>query len=443
MRFTTLTTRAIAVFAAAAIVAGTMLTLDRRGRPHPSPESSTDVASEMLSVDAAIAFWSARVTRDPADYLSRTQLASQYLRRGREKHSVPDALTADKEVNRALFVNPNDLAALRTKASAHMFVHDFSGARMLAARVLQIDATDSGALAISGDAAFELGDLAEANRVFQGLAVRLGHAPEIDSRLSRVAHAEGHDDEAMQLVLQAQRAAADADYPVTDRAYYDVLIAEYSRAAGRYDDAGAAYERAVSARPTDNGSIEGLARVRASQGRLADAEALWKRSGRLIGTPDFHVLSALGDIEFARGNEVRAQQFWHRALAAVDKLHGQERVGFLRDESRFRASHHLDPKVSVFLAAADLGVRHDAYAYDTLAWAKLANGDVKGAQQAIKTALATGLRDAGLWYHAAKIREAAGDRTGARAFIDRALAQNPHFDLYESIDARALRDRVS
>ena len=42
--------------------------------------SSAELASERLDANGAIAFWMRRVENNRRDYLSRTQLASQYLR---------------------------------------------------------------------------------------------------------------------------------------------------------------------------------------------------------------------------------------------------------------------------------------------------------------------------------------------------------------------------
>ena len=91
------------------------------------------MASERLDANGAIAFWMRRVEANSRDYLSRTQLASQYLRRGREVHNTNDAFTADAQIDRVLRLVPADITALLVKANARSFVHDFAGSRKLAA----------------------------------------------------------------------------------------------------------------------------------------------------------------------------------------------------------------------------------------------------------------------------------------------------------------------
>jgi tetratricopeptide (TPR) repeat protein len=220
-------------------------------------------------------------------------------------------------------------------------------------------------------------------------------------------------------------------------------VAELERGLGRYDESAAAFEQAMAQRPEYGGAIEGLGKVRAAQGRYDDSEQLWRKSGALLGRPDFHVLSALGDLQYARGHELEARRFWNQALAAVDSLSERERIGFLRDESRFRAARSLEPERALRLARQDIGVRQDAFAYDTLAWAQVHTGDVSGALASMHRAITAGVHDAGIWYHAAVIYAAAGNQTRAVELVKRALALNPEFDLYEAANARALLDRLT
>ena len=90
------------------------------------------------------------------------------------------------------------------------------------------------------------------------------------------------------------------------------------------------------------------------------------------------------------------------------------------------------------LAEQDFGIRQDALAYDTLAWAQLAAGEVEAAVASIEQALAPGLRDAGIWYHAAEIYAAAGDVDAARNALEQSSSISPNFDLYEAAASAAL-----
>jgi tetratricopeptide (TPR) repeat protein len=436
----------VASLVAAGVSAGVLVGLDdRSARTEPAPVAgaSAELASERLSADGAIAFWSRRVEKNRADYLSRTQLASQYLRRGRERHNTIDAFTADAQIDRVLQTVPSDIPALLVKANARSFVHDFAGSRNFARTVLKIDPTHSTAIAVVADDNFELGQLAAAATGYDRLARRFGDTPEITARLARLHHAQGDDEIALREAHQAVDTAIANDYQPVDVSYFELLVGEIERGVGHYDAAATAFEQAIAQRPDYGGAIESLGKVRAAQGRYDDSEKLWRRSGAMLGVPDFHVLSALGDLQYARGNQDDARRLWNRALDAVDSLSERERIGFLRDESRFRAARHLDPQGALRLARQDIGVRQDAFAYDTLAWAQVNAGDVTGALRSTRRALTAGVHDAGIWYHAAVIYDATGDHDKAVSLLRRALDLNPEFDLYEAANARALLARLT
>jgi len=61
-------------------------------------------------------------------------------------------------------------------------------------------------------------------------------------------------------------------------------------------------------------------------------------------------------------------------------------------------------------------VRHDVYAWDTLAWVCFQKGLLREADAAIQKAMARGTQDARLFYHAGRIAEAMGDHAQAATF---------------------------
>jgi tetratricopeptide (TPR) repeat protein len=323
-----------------------------------------------------------------------------------------------------------------------MFVHDFTAGGEIAERVLAQDPTHKSALAIAGDAAFELGDLDAAELRYDALAARVPESPEVFARRARLAHARGATEEGIAFARQAIAAAEQQGYAPLDASYYHELTAEMLRGAGRYAEATQQFERVVAINPKAGPAIEGLGKTNAALGNLTESERFWKRSGELIGAPDFHVLAALGDIAAARGDQRTADRHWAGALDAVTALPDDARIGFLRDESRFRSSRGLDAGEALRLAKQDFAVRQDAYAYDTLAWAQLASGDERAALASVERALMPGVDDAGLWYHAAEVFAANGETARARQAIEHALTISPRFDLFEAPRAEALAQQL-
>ncbi|MDZ4827853.1 MAG: tetratricopeptide repeat protein [Actinomycetota bacterium] len=430
-------TISLATAAAAALALGGVGAIRNDDQPAAPRAAATTKAAEVASVDQ-VAFWQGRVDANADDFVSRTQLASSLLTRARTTHNTADAVTADGEIDQVLAVVPDDTSALLVKANARSFVHDFPTGLRYAQRVLDRDPTHKVAIAMVGDGHFELGDLDQAALFYTQLAERVGASPEVSARRARLAHARGDVRAALVLAEQAIVEAEAFGLAPADSTYYTFLLAEFQRLDGDYDASAESFEQILAVNDEDGAAIEGLAKAHAALGDLDEAERWWQKSGDLIGAPDFHVLAALGDIEFARGDEARARELWDEALDAVAALADEQQVGFLRDVSRFRSTRGLDIGEALALAERDFEIRQDAHAYDTLAWAQLANGDDDEALESIEDALATGIADAGVWYHAAEIYAANNDDTAALDLVRKALDLSPEFDLYEAEQARTL-----
>jgi len=88
-------------------------------------------------------------------------------------------------------------------------------------------------------------------------------------------------------------------------------------------------------------------------------------------------------------------------------------------------------------------VRKDVYSYDTLAWALYKNGRTQEASAAMQQAMKLGTPDALLYYHAGMIAAGLGQRQTAQAWLTKALAINPHFDLLQARVAQSTLSQLS
>ncbi|HEX5614463.1 MAG TPA: hypothetical protein VFZ83_04860 [Acidimicrobiia bacterium] len=405
-------------------------------RGTPSVAAPPLPQSGQLGIEEQVTFWRARVDRAADDYLSRTQLAAALLRQAKARHDLGAALDARTELERSLDVNPDHGPARALLAASYAMFHEFARARDIALAAYAEDPTNLVALATAGDAAFELGDLEDADRLYVELAGRAGAGPAVDARRARLASARGDHATAVSYARAAQRAAGGAT--PSERAYYALLVGELHRSAGELTDAAHALADALRADPESGAAIESLAKVRAAQGRLAAADTLWRRSGALIGAPDFHVLAARGDIAEARGDLALARQRWDDALAAAAALPREEQAGLARDLALFRADHGIGTAEAVRLARADLERRQDPLAFATLGWALAADGDDRAALEHLDRAREGGVSDAGFAYRMAVVYERVGRDDVALDVLRPALATNPRFDLRAADAAAAL-----
>jgi tetratricopeptide (TPR) repeat protein len=215
-----------------------------------------------------------------------------------------------------------------------------------------------------------------------------------------------------------------ADGPTT--AYYQAQLASYRLEAGDVDAAVALAEDAVASDPASAVAHGVLGRVLAAAGRPAEAITAYQAAVAIVPSPK--LVAALGDLYTATGQPTLAEEQYETVLVIAELASQDGAIVYDRDLARFLADHDRQLDRAVELARAELAVRPDAYGYDTLAWALHASGDTEGAVEAIAPALATGLVDAQVLYHAGVIRAAAGDDQAGAALLDQALAINPNFD---------------
>ena len=179
-------------------------------------------------------------------------------------------------------------------------------------------------------------------------------------------------------------------------------------------------------------------RALAAQNDLAGAIPQMERAVRRL--PDPVYVAALGDLYKLTGRERDAATQYELVehIARLNQLNG---TLYNRQLALFLADHDLKAEEAYANAKKEYEARRDVYGADAVAWTALKAGKVREAQAAIRDALRFGTRDARLFYHAGMIARAAGDKSSARDFIERALKLNPQFDpLQASIARKALEE---
>ena len=82
------------------------------------------------------------------------------------------------------------------------------------------------------------------------------------------------------------------------------------------------------------------------------------------------------------------------------------------------------PGKAVEVASHDYSWRRDIYTLDAYAWALHAIGNDDEARKQIETALAVGVQDTGMFYHAGEIALKLGDRVSAERYLKRSRNLN-------------------
>jgi tetratricopeptide (TPR) repeat protein len=130
----------------------------------------------------------------------------------------------------------------------------------------------------------------------------------------------------------------------------------------------------------------------------------------------------------------------YRTVELTGTLAAINRQVYNRQLALFDADHSRNVDEATRMATAELEVRKDAFGYDTAAWALLSVGRYDEARIDSDRALAFGVPDARIAYHAGMIAKAQGDRARAQRLLMLALHRNPNFDV---LQARRAREALS
>jgi tetratricopeptide (TPR) repeat protein len=258
-----------------------------------------------------------------------------------------------------------------------------------------------------------------------------------DSRLSFLKFIAGDTSAATSLMKTAVTEGIEAHLPSENLAWLYYELGEYETQAGAAAAADAAYLAALNTHPGDYRALAALGKLRANNGRYAEAIVLYQKAIAVVPMPIF--IAELGDLYARSGNQAEAKKQY--ALVEYIGLLGHiNQVLHNRDLALFYADHDMKLAEALDLAQKEFEVRHDVYTWDALAWALYKNGKLAEAAKASEKAMQFGTRDPLLLFHAGMIAEAMGNREQARSELKEALQINPHFHL---VYANAAQQRLA
>jgi tetratricopeptide (TPR) repeat protein len=426
-----------------ALILGSLAVATKRGSDSdPSGGSARSVRGALVSTtigppEERARFWQARVDQNPGDYLSRTSLGSSLLAVAKATGDLAVYEQAEQTFRDALALNPQYASALLGLGAARAAQHDFQTQLGLAERVYAGDPKNESAHLTIADAKFELGQYGEAGQIYEELILQERSAPLI-SRLARSAWFRGEIQEALDLSVEAISATADLELPAEQAAGYFFQLGTFAYRAGHIDEAEAAVDRALEINPGDLGSLELIPRIRIAKGDAEGAIARYERLITLTPAADLH-----GELAKLYQETGRSDEAQHQVELGLEL--GREQARRYPAERRhladFFGAH--DPALALRLAEEDVATRQDVGAHDTLSWALYQNGRFAEAQQASNKALATGIQEVNVLFHAGMAEAALGHDEQARQLLSRALEINAEFDVANAPIARRALDAVS
>jgi tetratricopeptide (TPR) repeat protein len=372
------------------------------------------------------------VARDPKDATAYAGLGAAYFQRARETADVSDYELAEQALTKSLDLASDDFsseAALETLAEVCMGEHRFTDALTYAQRALSLGTGELTPFAIVGDADADMGEYDKAAAAYGRLTPRdMTPSPRAayarDSRVSYLKFISGDTAGAIVLMKTAVAEGVQAQLPAENLAWLCYELGEYDTQAGDAPSADTAYLAALNIHPGDYRALAALGKLRANEGRSAEAIVLYQKAIAIVPMPIF--VAELGDLYAKAGNQTEARKQY--ALVGYIGLLGRiNQVLHNRDLAVFYADHDMKLSEALDLAQKELEVRRDIYTWDALAWALYKNGKLTEAAEASGKALHFGTRDSLLLFHAGMIAEGLGQHEQARGELKQALEINPHF----------------
>jgi tetratricopeptide (TPR) repeat protein len=393
------------------------------------------VTPDYLQRDRLVQFYERAVHRTPGDQIMARMLAGQYLMRFRERGDIGDLRRARIAAQRSLVIQPRmNSGAENELASVALAFHRFRAAQAYDADVVRMQPWSTGDVAALASTDMELGEYTQA-------AALLGKQPGLytdsswESSVARLDELTGHLSAAQVHIARGmQQVDSVFDNPAEARAWFHVRAGELAFESGDGPAAERELHGALAIFPYDAKAFNALARIYCAEHRWREALAAATHGSDLVPLPETlgyeaDAQRALGDREGARetddliGAVERIGDAYgvnDRAIAVYESEHGE----------------HLDDAVRI--ARHDLAARDDLFAEDTLAWALAMDGQWTSAREHAEKAVATGIEDSRVQFHAGVIALKTGHTAEGRDRLRRALAVNPQFHPLYADEARRL-----
>ena len=381
--------------------------------------SSLSSETNLSPAEQSVAIARRLIEKNPKNYEAYNALALALSRRARETSEVKFYAQAQETLAKSFAISPDNFDGKRIGVWLLLGKHEFAAAREEALKLNQSMPDDVMVYGFLTDANVELGNYDDAERAAQlMLDLRPGNSPGV-TRAAYLRELFGDVDGALELMNMALQSTSPGE--AEDEAWILTQMAHLDLSVGRTAEAEKNLDQALRFFPGYHYALGNLAKVRIAEKRYEEAVQLLKE--RYHAAPHAENLYDLAEALALAGRSQEAErafaEFEQKSLLETDRTDNSNRELIF-----YYADHANQPDKALEVAQRELTHRHDVHTRDAYAWALHVNGKDQEARQQMQTALAVGIAEARMLWHAGEIALATGDRAAARKYLERAANLN-------------------
>lgn len=364
------------------------------------------------------------ITRTPNHHQPYNDLALALARRARETSDPQYYRQAAAALKQSFRHAPDNFDGQKIQAWLLLGQHEFSQALALAKVLQQRVPDDVMVYGLLTDAYVELGRYQEAEEAAQWmLNLRPGYVPAL-TRAAYLRELFGDIEGAIDLMREAYQKTVASE--LEDRAWILTRLAQLSWSTGKLEEAELLLQQALELFPYYHEALVHLAKIRMAQQRFVEAVDLYRQVYQAAPHPE-HLYALAKALEKANHAE-EAARFYRRfeqkarhEMRLADNAN-RELIFYYIEQVRM-------PSKALEVAQREVAQRKDVYTLDAYAWALAANRQYVQAREYLEAALAVGIRDAMLFYHAGAIAVQLEDRVAAVQYLTQSLELNPYSEV--------------
>jgi tetratricopeptide (TPR) repeat protein len=383
-----------------------------------------------------IAFVSREIVKTPTKSNLYTELAIALLLRERETSDTAMFDQVQAALDKSLKLAPANFEAQKVEAALLLGKHEFAKALTLAQSLNEQVPDDVMTYGYIADADLALGDYADAEKAAQWMLNLRSHNVPGLIRGAELRQVFGDPNGALEFLGEVfQQTSPDQS---EDLAWRATRIAEINLAIGKLDLADQWLHKALASFPDYYFSLEVQARVLESQHKYAEAADVLHLRNQHFPQPESIYAEAVA-LDHS-GSASKAKELY----ANFEQL-ALSKSSLADNDNRDLVLYYLSPKhnpsAALRIARLAISQRHDVWSLDSLAMALYADWDYVEAQKQIEKAMAPGIRDGNIFYHAAQINAALKNQAATVVYLKSSLQANPQSEVSDTV--REMLSRVA